>query len=229
MTAAENGGRYGYFSQENSSSVLLQNAVWNIRTSGQQTAFSLRTCSNGELLYQSGARGDFLKLSLINGTLEFHWSVGTRQNSILVGNDLNNDEWWTLSVQRYLGNLYLNVTKSGRVYFSEIISNSTFRSYFSSIDFSGTAGLYVGRDFTGCLMEGPTVIFSKNNAYIRWNNVIWSNTSCPQLDASCALGKSDIKNNSLQIAQHSVSDFLSTVAILYLRMCCNKRNTNISG
>ena len=187
--SAENGGRYGYFSQENSSSVLLKNAVWNVRTSGQQTEFSFRTCSNGQLLKQSGAGGDILKLLLINGTLEFHWTIGNVQDSTTVGNNLNNDEWWTLSIQRYLGNVYLNVTQSGRVHFSEIISNSTFRSYFSNINFSGTVGLYIGLEYTGCLMEGPTVIFSNNNPNTVWNNVIWSNTSCPQHDANCAIGK----------------------------------------
>lgn len=186
---AENGGKYGYFSQENSSYVLLKNVLWDVADNNQQTEFSFRTCSNGEFLYQSGATEDYLKLLLINGTLEFHWSIQAVQSNTIIGDNLNNDEWWTLSVYRFLGNLYLNVTKGGNVHFSEIISNSTYQTYISNLDLSGTRGLYVGRGYTGCIMEGPTVIFSKNNPNTEWQGVIWSNTSCPQNDASCAIGK----------------------------------------
>ncbi|KAL4219251.1 DNA repair protein Rad9 [Mactra antiquata] len=192
IVKAETGGKFGYFSQENNSHVLIRNGEWDISVSGHQAEFSFRTCSNGEFLYQRGASGDFLLLTLINGTLEFHWKIGDFQSTIFIGNDMNNDEWWTVSSQGYLGNAFLNVSRGGRVFFSEIISNSTFRNYFENIDFGGTEGLYVGKGFTGCLMEGPTVIFSTFNINRDVHNVIWSNTSCLHNDVSCAIENGDI-------------------------------------
>lgn len=189
VVTADTGGKFGYFSQENDSFVLIRNAEWDVQTSGHQTEFSFKTCSSGEFLHQRGASGDFLLLSIINGTIEFRWSVGVYQSFIFLGNDMNDDQWWTVGTQGYLGNFYLNVTRGGQVYFSEIISNSTFRNYFRNLDFTGTEGLYVGKGFTGCLMEGPTVIFSTNNINRETFNVLWSNTSCAQNDVNCAIGK----------------------------------------
>jgi len=182
-------GRYGYFAQENSSYVLLQTSTWDVLSSGAQTEISFRTCDNGELLYQSGGgdNSDFLQLSIQNGTLAFNWSVGLHQEEVILGNFLNNNVWWTVTLQRYLGNLSLNISLRGAVKFSEIISNSTFRTYFRSLDLSSSVGIYVGRNYTGCLLEGPNVIFI-NNPSILSNNVEWSNTSCSQTFNDCPAG-----------------------------------------
>ena len=186
---AESGqGKYGYFTQSNNSSVVIHQTTWNVRDSGQQTEFSFRTCSNGELLFQQGAGGDFLKLLIINGTIEFHWSIGSNIDKVYIGNSLNDNEWYVVTSHLYLGKLFLNVTKGSRRLFSEEISNATFRTYFQTIELTGNSGLHVGRGFTGCLMEGPNVIFL-NNDFTEWNNVEWSNDSCVQSDNSCAFGK----------------------------------------
>ena len=181
-------GKYGYFSQNSNSLVVLNDTLWNVKTSGQQTEFSFRTCSNGELLFQQGTVGDLLKLLIINGTLEFHWIIGQNTDRSYVGTSLNDNQWYTVTSHFYLGKLYLNVTKAGKVKFSEEISNSTHRTYFQSIDLTGNSGLTVGRNFTGCLMQGPNVIFL-NNDFITWNNIEWSNSSCARSDNSCVVGK----------------------------------------
>ena len=183
--------RYGYFSQTNNSSVVLKQTTWNIGVSGQ-TEFSFRTCSNGELLFQQGAGGDFLKLLILNGTVEFHWSINQTIDKVYIGTGLNDNEWYTVSSHKYLGKLFLNVTKAGTILFSEEISNSTYRTYFQNLDLAGNSGLHVGRGLTGCLLEGPNVIFL-NNLNLEWSNVEWSNESCPQSENSCVVGKSSEK------------------------------------
>ena len=189
-------GKYGYFSKNNNSSVVLNHTLWNVRDSGRQTEFSFRTCSDGELLYQSGAGGDLLQLLIINGTIEFHWIIGQiYDDKVLVGNNLNDNEWYTVSSHLYLGKLFLNVTKAGKIIFSEEISNTTYRTYFQNINLTRNMGLTVGRGFTGCLMEGPNVIFL-NNDFITGNKIEWSNVSCAQSDNSCAIGKSTFASES---------------------------------
>lgn len=201
-------GKYGYFSQTNNSSVVLNGTTWNVRDSGQ-TEFSFRTCSNGELLYQQGAGGDFLKLLILNGTLEFHWSISHNIDKVFLGSGLNDNEWYTVSSHKYLGKLFLNVTKAGKILFSEVISNSTHRIYFPSLNLTGHVGLHVGRGFTGCLMEGPNVIFL-NNLFIQWSNVEWSNVSCVRSDNSCVVGKYSFCQLGFE-----VSSFLFS-ALLYM-------------
>ena len=179
--------RYGYFSQTNNSSVVIKQTTWNVRDSGQ-TEFSFRTCSNGELLFQQGAGGDFLKLLILNGTIEFHWSINQTKDKVFIGSGLNDNEWYSVSSHKYLGKLFLNVTKAGSILFSEEISNSTYRTYFLNLNLSGSTGLHVGRGLTGCLLEGPNVIFL-NNLNLEWSNVDWSSGSCPRSDNTCVVGK----------------------------------------
>ena len=186
---SEGNGKYGYFSEVNSSKVLLSGTVWDVVTNNKQTEFSFRTCSNGELLFQNGTGGDSLRLHLVNSSLEFQWKVGNQSGNVLVAGSFNTNEWFNVNMYRLLGNLYLNVSRAGRVIHHEIISNSTFRMYILTIDLSGSMGLYVGRDFTGCFMEGVNVIFS-SNVNIVTQSVIWSNESCTQSDNTCAnIGK----------------------------------------
>ena len=185
---AEESGKYGYFARENSSYILIQGLEWNVGQGGQQTEFSFRTCDSGQLLFQNASSGDSLKLLIVNGSMEFHWSILNNQSYVTVGEDLNNNQWWTVTIQRYLGDIYLNISQGGKVEHYAKLSNSTFRSYFSSINLSGSVGLYVGQDFTGCLLEGPNVLFLNNPALLS-NYVSWSNTSCPQIHSACPSGK----------------------------------------
>ena len=184
------GQKYGYFSEAANSSALLQQTYWNVRgPGGQQTEFSFRTCNNGELLIQTGTtHGDWLQLLIKDGKLEFHWKIGQNQSNVKIGSNLYNNEWYTFNSNHYLGNLFFNISQGGNILFSERISNTTYRTYFSSVDLTGSSGLFVGRGFTGCIMEGPNVLFVNNNN-LQTSNVQWSPTPCPQSDNSCTTSK----------------------------------------
>ncbi|KAH3796462.1 hypothetical protein DPMN_150030, partial [Dreissena polymorpha] len=178
-------GQYGYFAKENASVVVLPQSTWDISKDGALTELSFRTCNSGELMYQENAQTkDSLKLSIDNGRLVFNWSVGLEQSGIILGSSLNNNVWWTVQTLKYLGNVYLNIYLRGAVKFSEIVSNSTFRKFLSKVDFSNSTELFVGRNYTGCILQGPSVMFVPQPS-INSTNVHWSNSSCSQNQVSC--------------------------------------------
>ncbi|KAL3872299.1 hypothetical protein ACJMK2_040233 [Sinanodonta woodiana] len=183
IVSGDTGQKYGFFNRSENSYVRLVNTSWNLQ---KLTGFSFRTCSGGEILYQNGTSGDFLQLEITNGTLKFQWLVQTTSLTVPVLQNLNNNAWYTVNLQYYLGNLFLNISQGHTQLKSEIIANSTYRTYLFNINLSNSLGLSVGKDYTGCIMEGPNVIFVNNSLTV--NNVYWSNTPCQKSENNCPTG-----------------------------------------
>ncbi|KAK3607491.1 hypothetical protein CHS0354_010303 [Potamilus streckersoni] len=180
LVTCDTGQKYGFFNRSENSYVRLVSTSWNLQ---KLTGFSFRTCSGGEILSQNGTSGDFLQLEITNGTLKFQSLVQTASLTVSIGQNLNNNAWYTVNLHYYLGNLFLNISQGNTQVKSEIIANSTYRTYLFNVNLSNNLGLNVGQGYTGCLLEGPNVIFV-NNALIV-NNVSWSNTSCQKNENNC--------------------------------------------
>ncbi|XP_069119516.1 LOW QUALITY PROTEIN: protein crumbs homolog 1-like [Argopecten irradians] len=178
-TEATTNGRVAFFNVSMNSSLQIRgtNFTWN--QIGAQLAFSYRTCSGGQLLYQRGSTGDFLSLDLnSNGTLEFRWKTGNEEHFIYYGNSLIGKDFYYVKIQRTVLNvLALEVVLYGNVVLNVSIANTTYRESIWHADLGGSAGIQVGRHLTGCVMEGPGISF-RNNSNVEPINVLWGDT-CP--------------------------------------------------
>lgn len=172
-------GSFGYF---NGTSYVSLSSTWRIT---QNTALSFRTCSGGELLHQRGANNDSLTLSVHNSSVVFQWNINGINSSIIIGDDLASSDWLFAQFTFIFGVLRINISRSSTILFSSIIATNSFRSYILQADLAGETSLYVGRNFRGCIYEGPNVILSSNDSVIEDTSVDWD--SCP-LQADCAKG-----------------------------------------
>lgn len=157
---------------------------WDIKSG---MAFSFRTCSNGGLLYQAGEDGDFLKLNLSQGSLNFYWKVRSDLTFVYIEGDFTNNEWFTVDFRFYLGELWLNISQGPSLHSSKVIANSTFHTSIWDVNLQGHEGLVVGNGFNGCVMQGPNLIFIGQHTIA--TNVNWSNSSCPVVDLNCSDSK----------------------------------------
>ncbi|XP_021351152.1 protein crumbs-like isoform X2 [Mizuhopecten yessoensis] len=185
-TQATTNGRVAVFNVSMNSSLNIQgtNFAWNV--SGAQLAFSYRTCSGGQLLYQNGSTGDFISLDLnSNGTLEFRWKTGNQEYFMSYGNSLiGKDFYYVKFVRTVVGVLVLEVQLYGQTVLNVHIANSTSRESIWHVNLGGSTGIQVGRHLTGCVMEGPGISF-RNNSHVQPINVLWNDT-CPISSCSTA-------------------------------------------
>ena len=171
---------------------MLTSSVLRFNQSDFKKAFSFRTCSHqGQLLYQRGTNGDFFTLSVINGTLDVRWQAGTEGEAIIIGSNLYNNNWYYVSVYTILGSTKLDVKQGSVLKESVTLGNGTYRTSLWRTDLSGSGELVIGRGFTGCIQQGPGVIFENNNE-IQPIGVSWSNTSCPLDSVTCNSGMYEV-------------------------------------
>jgi hypothetical protein len=177
-----------FFNSSFNSSIVITNNILTFQSNGFQRAFSFKTCYNGQLLYQRGQSGDYFSLRLINGTLDIRWKSGASQISVTADTKLNNNAWYYLVLQNRLGVVTLEISKGARREHSIFLANSTYQSSLLAIDLTGSEGLVIGRDYTGCVLEGPRVIF-RDNSNVRAIGVLWSLNTCPMDGITCNSGR----------------------------------------
>ncbi|KAK2721506.1 protein crumbs-like [Artemia franciscana] len=151
----------GYFSK--SSYVILGN-TFDLRG---HLGFSFRTCGPkgyGTILLQEGNNGDFIKLDLkpfeeggnLRLTINSQGSVYTTS----VGTALNDNIWHYVELKSELGSLQLSVGSE-----TALVANATIKPELLSNEriesLSSGGELIVGKDFTGCLLQGPSITFTK--------------------------------------------------------------------
>ncbi|XP_077986214.1 uncharacterized protein LOC144440704 [Glandiceps talaboti] len=166
----------GYF---NGTSSALLNSYVNMRN---QTSFSFRTCEGGTLLYQKKQLNPVhsIKIALDknNGSLLLSLTLQSTTSDIYLGNNLNNNQWYTLNLQYRLGTVSLSVGN----YETVVAMENGLNSYFLTLDVVDS-GMHIGavRDgdnyvdyFTGCISEGPSVLLSRA---LSSKNVVWG--ECP--------------------------------------------------
>ncbi|KAL5012769.1 hypothetical protein ScPMuIL_011320 [Solemya velum] len=180
---ADGHGTTGYF---NETSQVLLPMKWDPKA---RMGFSFRTCSDGQLLYQEGDDGDFLKLNLSQGSLHFYWKVDSDLSSVYTEGDFTRNKWFTVDFRFYLGQLWLNVSQGPSLHSSKVVANSTFHTSLWNVNLHGHAGLVVGNGFTGCVMQGPNLIFLGQSLIPK--DISWTNSSCPVVDLNCSDGDTD--------------------------------------
>ena len=162
-----------YFNETLGSSVTLSN-VLHMR---HHIAFSFRTCSYGQLIYQQGATGDFLRMALtINGSFEMSWRVDGVADAVTIGGDtLRNNEWYTIDSNFIQGQIHLSVEQGSVTKYQALVSNSTFRSDLWHLNLTAGSRVQVGAGFSGCIQEGPSLKLSA--ADTNAESVLWG--QCP--------------------------------------------------
>jgi len=167
------------------SSVVNLSTVLHLNTS---LVFSFRTCLPATLLYQQGAAGNFFQIALTQaGSLNVSWQVGAVNDYLnLDGPSLLDNNWYTVTSNFLLGEIYVTVSQQFIVNRVALLSNSTVRRYLWSLDLSGGTPLQVGLQYTGCLQEGPQVLLSSASTTVQ--NVLWE---CP-LEDSRTCGRAQI-------------------------------------
>ncbi|XP_060527208.1 protein crumbs [Cylas formicarius] len=123
------------------------------------TGLSFRTCQGGKLFSQQ-QNDDLLELSVNpKGVVFKAKSDGILYEEIMFGNYVNN-KWHTVFLQYRLGNLTLEV--DGNL---QLVANSSYHYDLlagSGLYNEGAAVLLIGKNFNGCLLEGPSVVFEPN-------------------------------------------------------------------
>lgn len=186
MTSSLNNNT-AFFNSTLNSSVIIRNNILAFQSNTFQRAFSFKTCDNGQLLYQIGQSGDEFSIKLINGSINIKWKSGSSEVAMSTNAQLNNNAWYILDLRNRLGVVTVEILKGRQREHLILLSNSTYQSSLLTISLSGSGGLVIGRDFTGCVREGPGVTF-RDNTNVRDVEVEWSFNTCPLDGISCNSG-----------------------------------------
>ena len=176
-----------FFNATLNSSVIIRNNILAFQSNTFQRAFSFKTCDNGQLLYQIGQSGDEFSIKLINGSINIKWKSGSSEVAMSTNAQLNNNAWYILDLRNRLGVVTVEILKGRQREHLILLSNSTYQSSLLTISLSGSGGLVIGRDFTGCVREGPGVTF-RDNTNVRDVEVEWSFNTCPLDGITCNSG-----------------------------------------
>ena len=158
------------FSSDELSSIVTVNAsnndylvlptTLNLR---QQISLNFRTCSSGTLLQQQGTRGDLFGVQITSdGFIRIYWTQFSQSLSdevIIDDRVVNNNEWYSFNSVFRLGVITVKIESGQNILSSIELSTSTERSYLWDLQLSG-GDLEVGKGLTGCLQEGPNVMFN---------------------------------------------------------------------
>lgn len=182
-------GRIAFLDHSVNSSLVLTQTTINFSMKTFRIAFSFLTCKEGQLLYQRGNSGDFIRLFLQNDSFHISWKSQLTEVSLTIANHLDKNSWYFVDLFERTGDIHFMLKKSGVLIQDIIFANNTHRTSIFRLNLSGNTGLSIGgNEFTGCVMQGPYFIFV-NNPNIIEDNVIWNNTDCPFSSADCT-GKS---------------------------------------
>ncbi|CAG9817889.1 unnamed protein product [Phaedon cochleariae] len=158
-----------------SSYLRLQNTI----SLKKQTGLSFRTCYGGSLFSQQ-QNDDLIELSVnVEGIVFLAKTSGKFFEHKISGNFLNN-KWHTVYLQYRLGNLTFDIDGE-----TELISNSSYRNELlvsPGLYNEGAAVLLIGKQFNGCLLEGPSIVFD-SGLITSSHNVVFE--PCPIPYESC--------------------------------------------
>ncbi|CAG9865288.1 unnamed protein product [Phyllotreta striolata] len=122
----------------------------------KQTGLSFRTCYGGNLFSQQ-LNDDLIELSVNSDEIEFTAkTAGKKYEHKIVGRFLDN-RWHTVYLQYVAGNLTIEIDG-----YTQLLANSSYRNELlisPGLYNEGAAVLLIGKQFNGCLLEGPTVVF----------------------------------------------------------------------
>ncbi|XP_045483741.1 protein crumbs isoform X3 [Harmonia axyridis] len=145
----------------------------------KQTGISFRTCVGGNLFSQQQNDEIFELVVKKEGMIFFARTSGKTFEERIAGNYTNN-RWHTVYLQYTLGNL--TITIDDKIW---LLANSSYNHEVLTspgLYNEGAAVLLIGKQFNGCIQEGPSIVFNKD-IISSSHNVIFE--PCPLTDFSC--------------------------------------------
>lgn len=160
-----------FFSANQSSTLILPSAVIEFQ---RKIAFSFRTCSHGQLLYQEGGGGaNSVSIAISEqSSLDLTITYNSEQIIVTVGSALTDNKWYTVESSFLNGEIFLTVEQGKTVIDRILVSNSTYNRFLWDLDLSGGTGLHIGLQFTGCIQAGPSVPLgdtSRQAVNVQWD------------------------------------------------------------
>jgi len=152
---------------------------------------SFRTCLRGSLLSQiGGEEQNYFHLVLDeSGSLNVSWSSAAASKSVLLGRDLNDNQWYKFVwLYQDLGNVTVSVEQNVSVLFSSTVTIADQSPW--SLNLQNGSDLLVGDgQFEGCLRDGPQTWFSSaaevDNSAVEWHHCP-NETVCNRVVDSCS-------------------------------------------
>ncbi|XP_014260565.1 protein crumbs isoform X1 [Cimex lectularius] len=141
---------------------------------------SFRSCAGGELFTQKGSSYSITLEVRVEG-LFFKIDIGGKRSETRISANLLDNEWHTVNILYRMSNL--TISTSGH---KQVIANNTLNpEVLTQPDlFSEQDLLQVGNKFDGCILEGPSIVFSSGNHH-NSHNVEWG--PCPLPTTPCRL------------------------------------------
>ncbi|XP_037806370.1 protein crumbs isoform X4 [Lucilia sericata] len=147
------------------------------------SAISFRSCRGGEILAQQynknsiviSVLNDFLQISLAGPAV-----IGPNNRvDVKYSYHLLDNRWHTLQFKYEYGNLYLYIDRESRIF-----ANSTYNSQFlTNQDIGNEAAILIlGNSFTGCLQDGPGLLFINDSMTVQ--NAVFG--PCPLGNGPCS-------------------------------------------
>jgi len=138
---------------------------------------SFRTCSHGVLLSQTGRdHRDCFELILDkSGSLNISWSSTTGSNSVLLGANLNDNQWYKFVWMYHdLGNVTVSVEQDADVQYEMMFLNTSVFHDLWNMSLLNGSNLHVGDgSFEGCLRDGPQMWFASaaevDETAVKWD------------------------------------------------------------
>ncbi|XP_036327522.1 protein crumbs isoform X3 [Rhagoletis pomonella] len=144
------------------------------------SAISFRSCRGGEILAQQYNKNSFV-ITVLNDFLQVSLAgpavIGPNNRlDVKLPYHLLDNHWHTLQFKYEYGNLYLYIDHTSMVF-----ANSTYNSQFlTNQDIGNEAAILIlGNSFSGCLQDGPGLLFINGSV----QNVVYG--SCPLATGPC--------------------------------------------
>ncbi|BET00878.1 Laminin G domain [Nesidiocoris tenuis] len=143
----------------------------------KHVGLSFRTCYGGQIFSQRSStqspQSYSMQLELRADGLLFNISILSKSFITRISAPLLDNQWHNINILYRMGNL--TISTLGHL---QIIANSTYNAeILKQAEFvSDSDVLVVGDSFNGCLLEGPSFVFS-NSSNVQSHNVQWG--ACP--------------------------------------------------
>ncbi|KAK9871196.1 hypothetical protein WA026_011477 [Henosepilachna vigintioctopunctata] len=145
----------------------------------KQTGISFRTCVGGNLFSQQ-QKDEMFELIVKKDSILFFAKISGKMFEERMPGNYTNNKWHTVYLQYTVGNLTMTVDDQ-----TKLIANSSYNHEVLTspgLYNEGAAVLLIGKQFNGCIQEGPSIVFDKNIISFS-QNVIFG--PCPLTDDSC--------------------------------------------
>jgi len=195
---------------ESGVSPLNLSVVVDVRSSFE---LSFRTCSHGSLLSQFGddKRNYFQLILDENGSLTVSLSSGSASSSVLLGTDLNDNQYYTFVwTYRHPGSVAVSVKRGATVLNETMLLGPSFDRDLFNMNLRNGSKLLVGDGlFEGCLRDGVqgwfTLAAEADDNAVQWDSCPRP-TVCNRTDTTDGCVSSSCVNNA-RFVQHQMLYF----------------------